>query len=240
LRIITLTGNKFNRIDKDFFKNRDINQLIHPHLYEVVLIEMGLDWEQINILAPVLIYVEHLHLVRNFCSKICTSYKLPLQHFKLLKFINLEENGIESWDEVVGFRDLPILKRLNVNKNRIKSIYCKPGFRELYGLSIEDNLLDSWSTIDELNEFPCIKSLRIGGNPLIIPLPVAGEGQEEKKNEFGEAITMTKYEADSIHSLAIARCQFVNSYNGTTIEPPERRSCELFYLQSALREFLMA
>ena len=44
LRIITLTGNKFNRIDKDYLESRDVNQLIHPHLYEVVLIDMGLDW----------------------------------------------------------------------------------------------------------------------------------------------------------------------------------------------------
>ena len=68
--MITLSGNKFNKIDKFYFDDKDLNHLVHPHLYEVVFIDMGLDWSQIDILAPALIYVEHMHLVRNYCSKI--------------------------------------------------------------------------------------------------------------------------------------------------------------------------
>jgi hypothetical protein len=58
LRSFVLTGNKFRRIDRNYFKDKDINQLIHQHLAELVLIDMALDWEQIDILAPVLCYVE--------------------------------------------------------------------------------------------------------------------------------------------------------------------------------------
>jgi len=138
---------------------------VHTHLYEVVFIDMGLDWSQIDILAPAFQYVEHLHLVKNHCSKISSQYQIPTEAFKLLKFINLEENGIQSWDEVVGFRTLPNLKRLTLNKNHIKSIYAKDGFRALDTLAINDNLLDSWTSFDQLNEFPNIKSLKASGNP---------------------------------------------------------------------------
>ena len=94
MRTFILTGNKFRRIDKDYFKDKDINKLIHPHLSELVLIDMALDWEQIDILLPVFCYVEQLHLVKNNCSTILTKYKLPREEFKLMKFINLEANGI--------------------------------------------------------------------------------------------------------------------------------------------------
>lgn len=109
---------------------------------------MGLDWSQIDILAPALCYVEHLHLVKNYCSKIFSQFKLPKEHFKLLKFINLEENGIESWDEVDDFRRLPNLKRLNLNKNPIKTIKFRLGWPELYMLSLEECEIEDWSVVD--------------------------------------------------------------------------------------------
>jgi len=122
--------------------------MIHTSLYELVLIDMGLDWSQIDILAPILCYVEHLHLVKNYCSKIFTQYQLPKDHFKLLKFINLEDNGICSWDEVDDFRKLKNLKRITLNKNLITKIYYKPGWQDLYCLSIEDNPIESYESID--------------------------------------------------------------------------------------------
>ena len=168
LTMITLTGNKFRRIQPNYLEDKNVNTLIHSFLTEVILIDMALDWPQVLALAPTLIYVEQLHLVRNNCNKICSLYEVPRTHFKVLKFINLEGNGIESWDEVIEFRHLPNLKRLTLNKNRISSIYYKPGFNELYMLSIEDNLIDNWESFDRLNEFPQIKNLRVLNNPIFL------------------------------------------------------------------------
>jgi len=39
--------------------------MIAPFLKELVLIDMALDWGQIDILAPTFVYIEELHLVRN-------------------------------------------------------------------------------------------------------------------------------------------------------------------------------
>jgi hypothetical protein len=63
----------------------------------------------------------------------------------------LNKNGIESWDELIGFRNLPVLKRITVSKNKIKEIYHKPGFYDLYMLTMEDNLISDWSSFDALN-----------------------------------------------------------------------------------------
>jgi len=109
---------------------------------------MSLDWGQLDILAPILIYVERLFLVRNNCSKICTKYAINKKYWTNLRYLNLEQNGIESWDELVGFRGLNDMTHLIVNKNLIPEIYYKPGFRGLKYLSFEDNLISTWKSFD--------------------------------------------------------------------------------------------
>jgi hypothetical protein len=44
LRILTLTGNKFKRISKNYFDGKNIDSMVHTHLSELVLIDMSLDW----------------------------------------------------------------------------------------------------------------------------------------------------------------------------------------------------
>ena len=63
LRILVLTGNRFRRIDKTYFDGKNIDQMVPLHLNELVLINMNLDWSQIDILSPTLHYVEQLYLV---------------------------------------------------------------------------------------------------------------------------------------------------------------------------------
>ena len=141
--------------------------MVHTHLSEVVLIDMSLTWDQIDIIAPTLLYVERLYLVRNNCSKICTQFKLDKVIWKNLRFLNLEDNKIASWDELSGLRNLEGLTHLIVNKNFIQSIYYKPGFKNLKYLSFEDNLISSWESFDALNEFDSrIQEIRVAGNPL--------------------------------------------------------------------------
>lgn len=58
LRVLVLTGNRFRRIDKTYFDGKIIDQMVPLHLNELVLIDMNLDWSQIDILSPTLHYVE--------------------------------------------------------------------------------------------------------------------------------------------------------------------------------------
>lgn len=192
--------------------------MINLFLNEIVLIDMALDWSQIDILSPLFVYIESLHLVRNQCSIICSKYTIPAKdHFKNLKFINLEQNGIESWDDIIGFRKLDGLKRLTLSKNHIKKIYYKPGFRDLYMLTIEDNLIDNWKAFDAISEFPQIRNLRASGNPILM-------------NEKGEP-------SDVGRINAIARCQFVTKYNGSVIDNT-RKDYEIQYMKQAYKHFV--
>lgn len=166
LNTLTLTGNKFKRIDKSYLNGKNVNDMINPYLKELVLIDMSLDWGQIDILAPTFVYIEQLHLVRNNCNKICTQYEINEEHFQNLKFLNVEQNEIESWDELIGFRVLPWLRRLTFSKNKIKEIYYKHGFPEVYMVAMEDNLFSDWKAFDALNQFKQVKVLRSHGNPI--------------------------------------------------------------------------
>lgn len=39
-------------------QGKNVNEMINPYLKELVLIDMSLDWSQIDVLAPTLVYVE--------------------------------------------------------------------------------------------------------------------------------------------------------------------------------------
>jgi len=43
--MITLTGNRFRRIPENYLEGKNVAQLIHTNLSEVILIEMALDWQ---------------------------------------------------------------------------------------------------------------------------------------------------------------------------------------------------
>ena len=126
-----------------------------------------------------------------------------------MKFLNLEQNGIESWDEIVGFRNLPVLKRLTVSKNRIRDIYYKHGFNDLYMITLEDNLISEWKSFDALNEFKGITSIRCGGNPIM--------------DKVGP----------TARNIVIARLQFLKNINGSEIDIGERKDAELHYLKQS-------
>jgi hypothetical protein len=125
---------------------------------------------------------------------------------------------------------------LIVNKNYIKSIYHKPGFRGLKYLSFEDNLISDWGTFDQLNEFDCrIEEVRAAGNP-ITPSKTLNTAAEDKtiidmSKEFDEDTNKAK-------CIAISRLEFLKKYNGTKVTENERKDVELFYMKYVLETYI--
>ena len=117
---------------------------------------MKLDWAQIQILTPALPFIEELHLCKNNCSEISSKYDINPKDWKHLKYLNLEGNNIKSWDEIQGFRNCPIIKKLGLSYNLISEISYRPGFKEMYCLALDENLIDNWASIDQLNEYHTI------------------------------------------------------------------------------------
>ena len=150
--------------------------------------------------------------------------------------MNLEQNGIASWDELSGLRVLNDLTHLIVNKNHIKEIYYKPGFRGLKSLSFEDNLISDWTTFDALNEFDSrITEVRAAGNPVI------GKGKIQVGTD-ANPIDLSKEggndELNKAKCIAVSRMEFLKKYNGTKVTENERKDVELFYMKHALETYL--
>lgn len=106
------------------------------------------------------------------------------------------------------------MKRLTLSKNKINNIYYKPGFFDLYMVTIEDNLINDWQTFDELNKFKNITHIRCAGNPII-----------EKTGQ-------------PARNTVISRMQFLKNVNGSEIEMGERRDAELHYLKRSYEEYV--
>jgi hypothetical protein len=135
-----------------------------------------------------------------------------------LRYLNLEQNGISSWDEISGLRVLNGLTHLILNKNKIPSIYYKPGFKGLKYLSFDENLINDWKSFDQLDAFDCkIEQIRANGNPIMV----------EKDAEVKRA-----------KSIAVSRLQFLKTYNGTKIEEYERKDFEIYYMKFAFETYL--
>lgn len=114
------------------------------------------------------------------------------------------------------------MTHLIVNKNSIKEIYHKPGFRGLKYLSFEDNLVSDWKSFDQINEFESrVGQVRCKGNPIVT----------EAEDAQGPSTLRARPQA-------VARLEFVKKYNGSNIEAEERKQCDMFYLKKALEIYL--
>lgn len=214
LHTLTLSENRFARIDKSYMDDKNVDELINPHLKVLVLIGMHLDWSQIDIISPTLTYVEELHLCRNNCKIISSAYDISKDVWRHLKYINLEENNIDDWEEIQGFRKLEKVKKLGLGINQIKEIRYRPGFSELTTVDIYENLIDNWESIDQLNEYKEITRLRIADNPL-----TSGENKDKARQQI------------------LARMKYLQYYNGSKVGEREKADCELYYIKQCYKEF---
>jgi len=189
-------------------EDKNVDELINPYLKVLVLIGMKLDWSQIDVIAPALTYVEELHLCRNNCNKISSEYEISKDVWRHLKYINLEENNIDDWEEIQGFRKLNKMKKLGLGVNQIKHVHYRPGFPELMTIDLYENLIDSWEAIDQLNEYKELRRLRISDNPIT---------STEKK--------------DKVRQQILARIQYLQYLGGSKILEREKIDCEFYYIK---------
>jgi Leucine-rich repeat (LRR) protein len=208
LNTLNLSGNRMKKIDRSYMENKNVNELMNPHLKILVLLGMKLEWSQIDAISPALTFVEELHLCRNNCSIISSEFDISKDVWRNLKFLNLEENNISDFEEIQGFRKLNKLKKLGLGINQIKHIKYRPGFRELFAIDIFENMIDNYESIDQLNEFHGITRLRISDNPI-----TSSENKDKTRLQI------------------FSRLKYLEYYNGSKVGEREKLDCELFYIK---------
>ncbi|KAL1300681.1 hypothetical protein HN51_045334 [Arachis hypogaea] len=206
------------------------NNLMSPYKSELpplesirilVLNNTGADWEQVELLRQSLTAIEELHLIGNNISRVLPMSSSFVQGFNSLRLLNLDDNCIAEWDEVMKLSQLRCLEQLYLNKNCLNSILYpdngqqdeleatsyKP-FQNLHCLLLGDNDIGDLVSVDSLNLFPNLVETRLSENPI----------------------------ADSTSGgvprfVLIARLAKIKVFNGSEVTPRERKDSEIRYVR---------
>lgn len=158
-----------------------------------------------------------IHLANNHIGELVA----PLQHHTALREVNLQNNRIGSWSQVVDtLGGLPALERLHLSGNLISEIGgddgddhddgMPPRFPALTHLGINDNPL--WSREDHQQMFRSLSHLE-RSCPSLTSL-----------NATCDALKQTWT------MEVIARMSRLTRLNGTTVAPAQRRDAELWWV----------
>jgi Leucine-rich repeat (LRR) protein len=85
---------------------------------------------------------------------------------QFLKFLNLEDTNMASFEGIKKFKNLKALDRLILNKNKLERFGEIDGFKSLKSISIENNLVAVPIAISELGRIDSIEYFNIRHNPI--------------------------------------------------------------------------
>ncbi|KAJ6825185.1 tubulin-folding cofactor E [Iris pallida] len=224
LEVLNLTSN---------IMERDLTYLPSlEHIRIFVLNNCGVTWEQVEKLKASLPKIEELHLMGNRLRTIMLSPPAPVRSivegFDSLRLLNLEDNLINSWDEIVKLSHLRSLEQLHLNKNNLKKIFypadAHPGlelandgalqekhfvpFENLQCLLLGCNEIGDLASVDSLNLFPSLMDIRLSENPIT----------DSAKGGVPRFVL-------------IARLAKVKILNGSEVSPRERKESEIRYVR---------
>ncbi|XVE60723.1 hypothetical protein DITRI_Ditri05aG0150900 [Diplodiscus trichospermus] len=139
----------------------------------LVLNSTGINWSQVEILEHSLPVIEELHLMGNNISTIKPISSSTVQGFDSLRLLNLEDNCLDEWNEILKLSQLKSLEQLYLSKNKLTCISypdknkmqellsshesCEESdlpFQNLRCLLLGSNKISDLASIDSLNSFP--------------------------------------------------------------------------------------
>lgn len=187
----------------------------------------GVNWMQVEILKHSLPALEELHLMGNSISEITPVSSPIMQGFDNLQLLNLEDNCIAEWSEILKLCQIRSLEQLYLNKNNLNRIYYPNNdtihelvsahesheesylpFQNLCCLLLGNNMIEDLASIDSLDSFPKLMDIRLSENPVSDP----GRG--------------------GIPRFAIiARLGKIKILNGSEVSHRERKESEIRYVR---------
>ncbi|GMI85088.1 PFIFFERLING, TUBULIN-FOLDING COFACTOR E [Hibiscus trionum] len=135
----------------------------------LVLNSTGINWSQVEILEHSLPVIEELHLMGNKISAIKPTSSSTVQGFDSLRLLNLEDNCLTEWNEILKLSQLKSLEQLYLNKNKLNSIFYPDKNKILELLANQEswsNEISDLASIDSLNSFPKLIDIRLSENPI--------------------------------------------------------------------------
>nr|GMD23200.1 tubulin-folding cofactor E isoform X1 [Ipomoea batatas] len=193
----------------------------------LVLNHTGISWKHVEILKDSFPFIEELHLVGNKLKEITPSSSTFVKGFDSLHLLNLDDNCIDSWEEILKLSQLRSLEQLFLNHNNLSCIWypdhgtlhetangdeclgkgSKP-FKNLHSLLLGNNNIKDVESVDSLNYFPNLLEVRLSENPVTDPVKSG----------------LSRF-------VLVARLAGVKIINGSEISPRERKESEIRYVR---------
>ncbi|KAK3222082.1 hypothetical protein Dsin_009107 [Dipteronia sinensis] len=208
--------------------NKDVSEL--PQLKSIrilVLNSTGVNWMEVEILKHSLPVIEELHLMGNNISAIKPISSPIVEGFESLQLLNLDDNSVADWNEILKLSKLRSLEKLYLNKNKLNHVHYPDKdsiheplgayeshekiyipFQKLSCLLLGSNNIEDLASIDSLNLFPDLRDIRLSDNPIADP----GRG------------VIPRF-------VIIARLAKIEIVNGSEISNRERKESEIRYVR---------
>ena len=209
LKVLNVSGNKL-----DIPKCEEELRKKLANIRQLVAARLGYDWDQLAKAAGKLNNLVHLQA---FTNSILEIRSLPEGHFANLEMLDLNDNPLSDWNQVMSFSKLPKLFYLNVSYCKIMDIDFPEDevlFPALKIIQLSGNLIDNWQSIANLHRLK-IEDFRMRSNPIL-------------ETENGA----------TCRQIIIASMKSLKVCNGTEVERIERIGSELDYLKKYGQEYL--
>lgn len=185
-------------------------------LRHLVVGRMRYGWDDVVALA---VHVPALSHLQAFSNEIAEIPPLPEDAFASLEILDLNDNPVSDWRQVMAFSRLPKLNHLSLSHCKLREIEFPPGegaegFRALRILQLSGNAIDDFRSVANLHRLR-LEDFRMRSNPVLV-------------TENGA----------TCRQIMIASMKTMKICNGTHIERSERIGAELDYLKKYGRAFL--
>ncbi|XP_022905400.1 tubulin-specific chaperone E [Onthophagus taurus] len=195
----------------------DLDDYCYGSVRVLICNAMKLTWNNVLQLGKIFPNLEELRVPNNNITTLDTPEDHKLVHLKLL---DLENNLIQNWEEILKLKFLKNLEQMILENIKLNKIYFEDqekiiDFSHLKKLVLTNNLINDWESVGELNKLQKLEDLKFINNPIL------------DKESF---VISTE--------LIIARLENLKVLNGTTLQSDERRGAEYRYLKKYGLEYL--
>ncbi|KAK6116733.1 hypothetical protein DH2020_049553 [Rehmannia glutinosa] len=216
----------------------------------LVLNQTGVIWKQVEVLKDSLPHVEELHLMGNKIIEITPVSSTVVQGFNSLRLLNLENNCLSAWDEIIKLSQLRSLEQIFLNNNNLNRLWypdcgklderyngCESHeksfrpFSSLRGLSLGGNNIEDLESVDSLNSFPNLMIIFGKSSDRLFALVYIREIRlsENPVADLGKG-GVPRF-------VFIARLAKIKILNGSEVSPRERKDSEIRYVRLVMSKF---
>eukprot|EP00960_Hanusia_phi_P031375 749263-Hanusia_phi.AAC.10 len=217
LQVLSLNGNKMVPPDAAISKIIDTSSNFQS-LTELALKTTRVDFDQLDRLMYAIPTLKNLRIANNNITQISSKdFERKFDKWPKLELLDLSDNKIDDWNEVLHLAKFRDLQHLLLNGNLLREVFFNRvenfvDFPELKTLAVANNQIGSMHSIFEIKKLANIVDLKFQGNPLAV--------------EHGVV---------AMRSILIAVIPGLTSVNGSEVRSRDKLESEKCYIATCVK-----